>query len=85
MLYQLPSGKVLYLSTEEYLSMSDLELHELTNSGYGDEPSYGNHFCRDQKKEKVLKEDKQADLDYVPEKEETDTIGPIDLKNLPEE
>ena len=37
MLYQLPSGKVLYLSTEEYLGLNDQELHELTHCGYGDE------------------------------------------------
>jgi hypothetical protein len=85
MLYQLPSGKVIYLSIEEFLSMSDLDIHELTNSGYGMEPSYGNHFEKRSKKDSLADKKEEPSLDYTPESEEIDTIGPIDLQNLPEE
>jgi len=85
MLYQLPNGKVIYLSTEEYLSMSDEELHQLAFSGFGEEPSYGTYFSKGGKRTTKPKLDKLADLDYKPEKEDTDLTGPIDMNNLPEE
>jgi hypothetical protein len=41
MIYQLPNGKVIYLTTEEFLELSDLSFHQLINSGYGeDAPSF---------------------------------------------
>ena len=87
MLYQLPSGKVIYLSLEEYLSLSDKELHELAHSGYGDNPSYNFSFSSGTKVEKeppVI--NKQSELDYTPERDDDqDTIGPVNLNNLPEE
>lgn len=52
MLYQLPSGKVINISLEEYLSLSDRELHNLVHSGGGEEPSYNSYFNSKQKKEK---------------------------------
>ena len=36
MIYQLPNGKVLWLTTEEYLSLSDEDLNLISNLGYGD-------------------------------------------------
>ena len=81
MLYQLPSGKVIYLSVEEYLSLSDEELHNLCHSGAGETPTspwYGSAVNKPGKSRKF----KENDLDYKPESDETDTTGPIDLNNL---
>lgn len=84
MLYQLPSGKVIYLSVEEFLSLGDNEFHELTNSGYGEEPSYAMYYGK-QKKEKITSNEiEEIPLDYTPDIEETDLRDPIDLNNLPE-
>ena len=86
MLYQLPSGKVIYLSVEEYLSLSDKELHELTHSGYGDDPSYNFSFNKGAKIEKDKPAHKESELDYTPERDDDqDTIGPLNLNNLPED
>lgn len=38
MLYQLPNGKVLHLSIDEYLSISDDELNYLVQNGKGEDP-----------------------------------------------
>ena len=84
MLYQLPSGKVLYLSTEEYLSLNDRELHELSHGGYGDEPSYDMYYGGKSTPDEVPV-NKQADLDYSVESDDPDVIGPIDIHSLPEE
>lgn len=85
MLYQLVSGKVIYLSLEEYLSLSDRELHEIANSGYGEEPSYKSHFHKKTSAKKDPVVHKQQELDYTPESDETDLNGPVDFNNLPEE
>ena len=69
MLYQLSSGKVIYLSVEEYLSLSDQELHELANSGYGDEPCHS-FFYGKQKRDK--QEPKEDPLDIPGEDENLD-------------
>ena len=84
---QLPSGKVIHLSVEEYLSLSDRELHELIHCGHGSEPSFNMYYGKKAKHEKIIEveEDISIELDYTPETDELDTYGPIDLNNLPED
>ena len=87
MQYQLPSGKVIHLSVEEYLSLTDRELHELTYSGYGSEPSHNMYYGKKAKSSKPVEteeEETEPGLDYTPESDELDTQGPIDFNNLPE-
>jgi hypothetical protein len=86
MQYQLPSGKVIHLSVEEYLSLTDRELHELTYSGYGSEPSQNMYYGKKAKGPAPVEteEEIEIELDYTPESDELDTQGPIDLNNLPE-
>jgi hypothetical protein len=69
MLYQLSNGKVIYLSIEEYLSLSDQDLHELANSGYGDEPCHS-FFYGKQKRDK--QKPKEIPLDIPKEDEDID-------------
>ena len=84
MLYQLPSGKVLYLSTEEYLSLNDKELHEIAHGGYGEDPSYSSYYVKGGKVEKEIQiENEIEDTDYNSEDESFNDIK-INLNNLPE-
>lgn len=89
MLYQLPNGKVIHLSVEDYLSLSDEDLHTIANSGYGEYAPHYMFYGKQEREKKVVKEEVDEDedlgLDYTPESEETDTRGPIDLNNLPDE
>lgn len=39
MIYQLPNGKVLWLTMEEYLNLTDEEITYIISLGYGDSPS----------------------------------------------
>ena len=84
MLYQLPNGKVLFLSVEEYLSMSDEELDQLASSGYGEYISPNINFSSKGGKanNKESNVDPSIGLDYTPDNDETDTTGPIDLNNI---
>lgn len=80
MLYQLPSGKVIYLSIEEYLSLSDLELHQLVHSGLGEDPPHPTkmHKYREEKEDIT---DDSVDMTSTDDLDE-DMLGPIDWENL---
>jgi hypothetical protein len=82
MLYQLPCGKVLNISVDEYLNLSDRELYELAHSGFGDPPPT-KMFYGDNKTTNEL--NKPVDTEFLPETDDTDVKGPVDIKNLPEE
>ena len=82
MLYQLPNGRTIYLSVEQFLDMSDQELHETAYLEHGAEVSSNTSFSRPISTKKVFNEDKS--LDYTPDKEDTDTTGPLDITNLPD-
>jgi hypothetical protein len=86
MQYQLPNGKVIYMSVEEYLSLSDQELNEIASSGYcQDEANYKSYASGSSriKKSKVEEEEVDNSLDYKPEYDDDyDATGPIDYDNL---
>ena len=88
MLYQLPSGKVINISIEEYLGMSDQDFHEITNSGIGDDPYYNHSFADKSSRRKPVEDDEEYisnDIDYTPEDDETNITGPIDFESLEEQ
>lgn len=60
MLYQLPNGKVIEISTEQYFEMSDEELEYLVAYNYGDvmeDPWFGSVLTKS-----APKEDDQTDV-----------------------
>lgn len=92
MQYQLPNGKVLNLSVEEYLSLTDDELQNLVATEPGEEPSYKIHHSRTLSKEKTpvnfepeISEEVDPRIDYDLETDETDVRGPLNYDDLPDE
>ncbi len=79
MIYQLPSGRVIHLSLEQYLDMTDDELHELVSLGdqYTSDPAdpfyksaLHSSSSRRQKPEDdgmIDQEDKEQPLDEIPD------------------
>jgi hypothetical protein len=68
MMFQLPTGKVIYLTVEEYLSLSDEDIQALIAGNLGDYPtSYweGSVIKKNSKPEHV-----QKDIDYEEDSEE---------------
>jgi len=86
MQYQLPNGKVIYMSVEEYLSLSDQDLYDIASSGYSqDEANYKSYASGTSraKKSVVIEEEVDNSLDYKPEyDDDNDVNGPIDYNNL---
>lgn len=73
MLYQLPTGKVIEISTEQYLDMSDEELEYLIAYNYGDvqeDPWFGS----------VLK---KREIPTVPSEDTPEIVVP-DLLDIPD-
>ena len=68
MLYQLPNGKVIEISTEQYLDMTDEELEYLIAYNYGDtqeDPWFGSVLVKQAKETPEV----VPDLNDVPESE----------------
>lgn len=84
MLYQLPNGKVIEISTEQYLEMSDEELEYLIAYNYGDvmeDPWFGSVL---HKREAPTPDPADAvdDLIDIPEQEK---LSHLDIDYDPEE
>ena len=91
MIYQLPNGRVIHLSLEQYLDMTDDELHELACLGDSFTSDPVDPFFRSAlhssttRKEKpqdgMLPEDREQRLDEIPdiEKLQDDYFRPDDI------
>jgi hypothetical protein len=86
MLYQLPNGKAIYLSLEEYLDLEPEDIQYLISLNLGEQP---NDFLFGSVIKKGIYKKEEPDfeegIDYTPDSEDTDTSGPIDINNLPED
>jgi hypothetical protein len=89
MLYQLPNGKVIEISTEQYFEMTDEELQYLIAYNYGDtleDPWFGSVI---QKKSPVFDEDEDDDFLEMPsdltDVTNEDKISYMDIDYKPEE
>lgn len=87
MLYQLPNGKVIEISTEQYFEMSDEELEYLIAYNYGDvieDPWFGSVVSKGESKVIIPDEtpDIAPDLTDIPE---IDKLTFLDIDYKPEE
>ena len=85
MLYQLPNGKVIEISTEQFVEMSDEELEYLIAYNYGEvqeDPWFGSILSK-QPPASSNKTDAQPDLNETPE---IDKLSDLDIEyNIEEE
>lgn len=89
-LYQLPTGKTVYLTTEQILDLTDADIQYLVASGYGAEPSnpfFGSVLRKGQVKDTDDTDDyyDRDGIDYDPDDDEPSSRGPINLDDLPDE
>ena len=76
MLYQLPNGKVIEISTEQYLEMTDEELEYLIAYNYGEvqeDPWFGSVLLKQEK------EDDPVDLPEITDLSEVDKLSDLDI------
>lgn len=97
MIYQLPTGKIIYITVEQFLALSDDELDSLSSMNIGEyakSPWVGSAIKNTKKKE-VIDDDLRHDesIDYNEESEElsgekpilTDEVMLENTSELPEE
>lgn len=94
MIYQLPTGKIIYITVEQFLSLSDEELQSLSALDIGDyarSPWTGSSLSK--KKKKQVEEEEDNSIDYIEESEEITGYekpvireeGPEGLPDTPDE
>ena len=81
MLYQLANGRVIHLSIEEYLSLSDNDIQDLNGMNIGDYPTSHWHdsAIRNEKKTVIKKE---ITLDYELDSDEVSPSVTISIDSL---
>ena len=81
MLYQLANGRVIHLSIEEYLSLSDNDIQDLNGMNVGDYPTSNWHdsVIRNEKKTVIKKE---ITLDYELDSDEVSPSVTISIDSL---
>jgi len=85
MLYQLPNGKVIEISTEQYLELSDEELEYLVAYNYGEtveNPWFGSVLSRRESASITEDPETAEDLTEIPEE---DKLSALDMDFEPEE
>jgi hypothetical protein len=87
MIYSLPNGKVIHLTIEEYLDLTDQDIQFLMSIDAGVHNTSGPWFGSSIKTKDtswVDKEDEDKSIDYIPEDEEKFSSDIVSLDNISE-
>ncbi len=83
--YQLPNGKVIYISIEEYLSMTDEDIQYFIASDFGEtviNPFSGSAVDIKKKASKEPEEENLRDFKGFDNDDDEDFLTDFDIKNL---
>ena len=86
MIYQLPTGKIVYMSLQTYLDLTEEDIQYLVSTGTGASPNNPFHGTA-MKPTRATNDDEEThdhSLDYQPESEEVEVEHAVDLDNLPD-
>jgi hypothetical protein len=86
MLYQLPNGKVVNISVEDYLSLTDEDIQTLIALNYGEYiTSYWHNSCIDvtERPDQTIHDTSLLSLEQ--EEEYLEDISKIDINSIPDE
>src|SRR5574344_404084 len=81
MVYQLPNGKVVYITLEQYLRMSEDDVRDMVNSGEGfnsgKEKSFADNSVNDdyEASENDSEYIEEIEIDMISDEDDTDTSG----------
>jgi hypothetical protein len=82
-IYQLPNGKIIHLTVDQYLDLTDEDIEYMMSINYGEyarSPFQGSSISRPiKKKKKTEEEDIDTSLDYVQDSEEIVSVTKIIL------
>jgi hypothetical protein len=89
MLYQLPNGKVISLTFEEYISLTDEDIQDLIALNIGKHPTSHWHgsaikFPTSAEVEDETEPRSSYDIEYMSLEEVEDQVDGIDINNIPD-
>lgn len=70
MIYQLPNGKIVHISIEQYLDMTDQDIQDLMAGNYGEYPESQWHDSAIKKARRTKDTDLDKSIDYQEESDE---------------
>jgi hypothetical protein len=86
MLYQLPNGKVVTLTVDEYLNLTDEDIQALMALNFGEYPSsYWYGSCIDTQEAPKRNNNDLYMLSFEEQDEYHNTISGYDIDNIPDE
>lgn len=86
MLYQLPNGKVVNISVEDYLNLTDEDIQALVALNFGEYATsywFGSCINQTEAPEKLLTD--ASMLSFEEQDEYLDSLSRIDINNIPDE
>jgi hypothetical protein len=83
MIFQLPNGKVIHLSVEEYLHLTDEDIQYLVSTGYGLEPN--NPFYSSALSKSSSEKEPVQDIDYQTQSDDITVTVVISIDKLSDE
>lgn len=83
MIYQLKNGQTIYISLEEYLTLTDEELDWLSRTNAGSDVESSMLYNRASYREKNRKY--SVDIDYDLESDDVQSNEPLDINNIIDE
>lgn len=86
MLYQLPNGKVINISVEDYLNLTDEDIQTLVALNFGEYATsywFGSCINQTEAPEKLLQDESM--LSFEEQDEYLDKLSNFDINNIPDE
>jgi hypothetical protein len=86
MLYQLPNGKVVNISVDDYLNLTDEDIQALVALNFGEYATsywFGSCINQTEAPEKLMKD--VSMLSFEEQDEYLDNLSNIDINNIPDE
>lgn len=85
MIYQLPTGKIVYISLEVYLDLTEADIQFMIAHANGNSPNNPFHNSAMKNPIRESAEEHDNSIDYWADDEEAFDDPSVDLNNLPEE
>lgn len=86
MLYQLPNGKVVNISVDDYLNLTDEDIQALVALNFGEYATsywFGSCINQTEAPEKLMKD--VSMLSFEEQDEYLDNLSNVDINNIPDE
>jgi len=86
MIYQLPNGKVIHITIEQYLDLTDEDIQAMIGGNHGEDvisPWYGSAISRKKRTKTIEVDNHDEGIDYTEETDEILVVERLNLSDIP--